>query len=419
VNIVPADIGLLRSPREVLFGRGVRVALPRIIAAHGASVFICTDPVIVKTPGFTETLRDLQATGLRCTVWAVTEPELPLDAVNQAITAARTADPEVLLGFGGGSAIDLAKLVALGLSSDLPLSAHYGENLVPAGLVPIVAVPTTAGTGSEVTPVAVLADPDRAIKVGISSPELIPATALVDPDLTISCPATVTAFSGIDALTHAIESYSAQPRTLDLAGPLPVFIGSNRISAALGLEAAAAIAPALGVAVEDPANVTARTSMSYGSLLAGLAFGVGGTHLSHALQYPIGQLTHTPHGLGVGLLLPYVMEACLPTARQAITELGQAMGVGGNDPDVAAEATIRWVVDLRRQIGIPHTLTDIGVRPEDLPRIQELAGGVARLVANTPAHDPRALLEPVLRNALDGGSDIFSTSRLNSTGMTP
>jgi alcohol dehydrogenase len=418
VNVVPADIGLLRSPREVLFGVGVRLALPRIIRAYGASVFICTDPVIVQTPGFQQTLRDLQAADLHCTVWSVTEPELPLAAVYQAIAAARSANPEVLLGFGGGSAIDLAKLVAVGLASELPLSAHYGENLVPAGLVPIVAVPTTAGTGSEVTPVAVLADPDRALKVGISSPELIPATAVVDPELTISCPAKVTAFSGIDALTHAIESYSAQPRNLDLAGPLPVFIGSNRISAALGLEAAAAIAPALGAAVDNPGNIEARTSMSYGSLIAGLAFGVGGTHLSHALQYPIGQATHTPHGLGVGLLLPYVMEACLPSARQAFTELGQAMGVGGDQPDEAAEATIRWVVDLRRQIGIPHTLADIGLHAEDLPRIAELAGGVSRLVANTPAGDPQALLEPVLRNALNGGSDIFTPSHVTSTGVT-
>ena len=419
MNSVPADIGLLRSPREVLFGAGVRTALPRIIRAHGTTVFICTDPVIVKTPGFQDTLHDLEAAGLRCTVWSVTEPELPLAAVHQAIAAARSANPDVLLGFGGGSAIDLAKLVAVGLASDLPLSAHYGENLVPAGLVPIVAVPTTAGTGSEVTPVAVLADPARALKVGVSSPELIPAAAVVDPELTISCPAKVTAFSGIDALTHAIESYSAQPRTLDFAGKLPVFIGSNRISAALGLEAAAAIAPSLAAAVHHPSNIEARVSMSYGSLTAGLAFGVGGTHLSHALQYPIGQLTHTPHGLGVGLLLPYVMEACLPTAREAFTELGQAMGVAGHQPDEAAEATIRWVVDLRRRIGIPHTLADIGLHADDLPRIEELAGGVARLVANTPAVDPQALLEPVLRNALNGASDIFPAPHLTSTGVTP
>jgi alcohol dehydrogenase len=200
---------------------------------------------------------------------------------------------------------------------------------------------------------------------------------------------------------------------------MPVFIGSNRISAALGLEAAAAIAPALAPAVDNPGNIEARTSMSYGSMIAGLAFGVGGTHLSHALQYPIGQLTHTPHGLGVGLLLPYVMEACLPTARQAFTQLGLAMGVTGDHPDAAAEATIRWVVDLRRQIGIPHTLADIGLHADDLPGIAELAAGVARLVSNTPSGDPQALVEPVLRNALNGASHIFPAPHLISTGVTP
>lgn len=406
------EIGLLRAPREVLFGVGARHALGRVLSGIGSKAFVCTDPVIARTPAFAEAISGVRTSGVEVTVFPTTEPELPLDNVTVAVDTARTVHPDAIVGFGGGSALDLAKLVALGLVTRAPLSDFYGENRIPSKVLPVVAAPTTAGTGSEVTPVAVLTDPSRGSKVGISSPYLVPAAAIVDPELTLTCPPAVTAFSGIDALTHAIESYSARTQALDLSHDLPVFVGANRLSASLGLEAAAALAPNLVKAVTQGADRHARTAMAYGSMLAGLAFATAGTHLSHAIQYPIGDATHTPHGLGVGLLLPYVMEACLPTAVGQFASIGKAMGVTetGMGTDGAAVATIRFVVKLRHCIGVPHTLSRIGLSRRDLPRIIEQASAIGRLVNNAPGADPRELIAPVVENAFAGTSEIFATN---------
>ncbi|BBX94833.1 iron-containing alcohol dehydrogenase [Mycobacterium lacus] len=406
------EIGLLRAPHEVLFGAGARHALGRVLSGMGSRAFVCTDPVIAGTLAFAEAISEIRDCGIEVAVFAATEPELPLGNVTVAVDTARTVFPDAVVGFGGGSALDLAKLVALGLVTNAPLADFYGENCIPSKVLPVIAVPTTAGTGSEVTPVAVLTDPSRNSKVGISSPYLVPVAAVVDPELTLTCPPAVTAFSGIDALTHAIESYSARTHTLNLSHPLPVFVGANRLSAAFGLEAAGALARNIVTAVTQGRDLGARTAMAYGSMLAGLAFATAGTHLSHAIQYPVGDATHTPHGLGVGLLLPYVMEACLPTAVGQFARIGEAMGVteSGTGTDGAAVAAIRFVVTLRHRIGVPHTLSRIGLSRRDLPRIIEQAAAVGRLVSNAPGADPRQLIAPVVERAFAGTSDIFSNS---------
>lgn len=412
-GLCPSATGVLRPPAEVLFGNGSRASLPRVLADLGTRVFVCSDPVIAETADFAHFVGAARERGLDIAAYSDVEPELPLAGVARATDVARRHGPDVVVGYGGGSTLDLAKLLAITLVTDEPLANFYGENLVPAGVLPVVAVPTTAGTGSEATPVAVVADPSRALKVGISSPRLVPVAAVVDPELTYTCPAPVTAFSGIDALTHAIESASARQHALDLTGQLPVFVGANALSGVLARQAAAAIAPNLAIAVREPGNAAARDHVAYGSLLAGMAFGTGGTHLSHALQYPIGDATHTPHGLGVGLLLPYVMEACLPFSRPVLADLARAMGAcdDGLADDEAAVAGIRSVVELRATIGVPHTLAEIGVGQGDLNQLGLLASQVGRLVNNTPASDPRTLIVPVLSSAWNGRSDIFAHAR--------
>src|SRR5207302_7734368 len=182
--------------------------------------------------------------------------------------AGRTA-PRCMIGLGGGSSIDLAKLVALGVAHGEDLRSFYGEEQVPGPIAPVIAMPTTAGTGSEVTPVAVLTDPEAVLKVGISSRYLIPTYALVDPILTHGCPPSVTAHAGIDALAHAIEAYTAARRQLPL-GSDAVFVGKNSLSDALALVAVSNIAPNLPAASRDEPD--ARAAVAYGSLCAGLAF---------------------------------------------------------------------------------------------------------------------------------------------------
>ena len=210
--------------------------------------------------------------------------------------------PDVVLGLGGGSNLDLSKAVALLVRYPAALSTYYGENNVPGPIAPVVAVPTTAGTGSEVSPVAVVADPERAMKVGIASRALIPKWAVVDPALTVSCPASVTAHSGMDALAHAIESFCARVRTD--CSPHAIFVGKNPMSDVLATKAISAIAKFLPRAVAQPSDREARQEMALASLLAGMAFSSAGTAAVHALQYPVGEATHTPHGLGNAVFCP-------------------------------------------------------------------------------------------------------------------
>jgi alcohol dehydrogenase len=245
-----------------------------------------------------------------------------------------------------------------------------------------------------VTPVAVVADPGRRLKVGISSLHLIPRVAICDPELTRSCPPSVTAFSGIDALAHAVEAFTARARPRAWAAyPGEVFQGKTVFTDRLAIEAVAAIGSSLERAVADGDDIDAREQMLYGSLCAGIAFGNAGTAGAHALQYPIGAETSTPHGLGVGLLLPYVLRYTRASCSRELDEVAVALGVD----DAIAE-----IARLSAAVGVPRTLADIGVAEEALPEIAKQAATVTRLVSNSPRElDVNSLLS-ILREAWSG-----------------
>jgi alcohol dehydrogenase class IV len=394
--------GTLRLPAAIHFGFGSRAALPEVVRGLGRRVFIVVDPFLAVTDFFRDVHSGLETAGLATNVYTDIRPELPVDTLTEAARAASDFGPDVILGYGGGSALDAAKLVALLLAYPAPLSTYYGENAVPGPVLPLVAVPTTAGTGSEVTPVAVISDPDRELKVGISSPFLIPSAAIVDPELSMGAPALVTAYSGIDALVHAVESYTAAPHDLDWSGTLPVFAGRNVLSAPLSLEAVRKIGSSLGTAVGNPGNRDARRDMAYGSLVAGMAFGTTGTHLSHALQYPIGALTKTPHGLGTGMMLPFVLQACAPAIPERLAHIGDALGVALGTTAERAAAAIEAVERICEEIGLPKSLREIGIDKTQLPKIAELAAGAKRLVAIAPVTADETFLHRILEAAFEG-----------------
>jgi alcohol dehydrogenase len=398
----PAALGVLRAPDAVHFGRGARASLAPAVARLGSRALVVVDPFLAGTPAFAESLAELDAAGVAVRVHDEVIPELPVESVVAAAESARTWNPDVVVAYGGGSALDLGKLVALLLSHPGPLSRYYGENQVPGPVLPIVAVPTTAGTGSEATPVAVVSDPDRELKVGVSDATLVPRVAIVDPDLTIGAPAAVTAYSGIDAIVHCAESYTAIDRVPDWSAQLPIFVGRNRMSALLALDGLAAMNGALPRAVADGSDLEAREQMAWGSLLGGMAFGSGGTHLSHALQYPIGSLTHTPHGLGTGLMLPYVLQACLPQTVDRLAEMAAVLGVGGGSEGDDAQAAIDRLAAITVEIGLPASLADLGLARAQLPHVAELASGVTRLVALSSRAATPDLLERILDAAFDG-----------------
>ena len=391
--------GTLRLPARMHVGFGVRDRLVTELPAPSERVFAVIDPFLVGSPLWEGLRRHLEDAGRQVRVFAEVTPELPVESLSVAADDAAAFGAQVIVAVGGGSALDAGKLIALLLTHGGPLSDYYGENRVPGPVLPVVALPTTAGTGSEVTPVAVVADTARVLKVGVSSPYLIPAVALVDPELTMAAPATVTAFAGIDALVHAVESYTAATITAVPGDELPVFTGRNVLTAGLSLEAAGRLHRWLPVAVRDGADRRARAELAIGSLQAGMAFGPTGTHLSHALQYPIGAETKTPHGLGTGLLLPYVLDVLRQDAGAAarIAEVGAAIGV-----DVDAAAVVDALVALNRTIGVPADLRQLGIQAAGLPRIAELAGQGKRLIGIAPVTADRALLEEILGRAHAG-----------------
>lgn len=396
------SFGLLRLPASIAFGAGSRSSIPRTVAALGNRVLVVCDPFLSSSEAFTQLVKELGARDLTVTVDTKVVPELPVSVVEDAIARALQTDPQVIIGFGGGSALDLAKLIALGIAHGTPLNRFYGENQVPGPVIPLVAVPTTSGTGSEVTPVAVLADPDRELKVGISSPYLIPKAAVVDPQLMIGAPPAVTASAGADALVHAIEAYTSNNHAPQWAGQLPVFVGENLLSSSLALEAIRLIGQSLRSAVQDGQDFEARSKMAYASLLAGMAFGTAGTHLSHAIQYPVGALTHTPHGLGTGMLLPYVMQALLATDAQRLANIATALGVAAGTTEESAHNAIDEVAAIMADIGLPIDLAAIGVKESDLPRIVELSLTVRRLVANSVIEPTEENITRIVRAAFNG-----------------
>lgn len=389
------DLGVLRSPESVRFGAGAAGQTGAVVARYGKRVVVCTDDNLASSPSLGLVTDSIRRAGCEVEVLAAAEPELPLPGVEAAIATAAAMKPDCLVALGGGSSLDLAKLVGLGLSAGLPLQRWYGENAVPGPTIPVVALPTTAGTGSEVTPVAVLTDPDRALKVGISSEHLIPRAAICDPLLTHGAPTQVAAFAGIDALAHAIEAYCAvaRPSWEDMAGR--VFVGRNVLSDTFALRAIGLIGKALpDIGRGAPAT---HEAMTLGSLNAGLAFGTAGTGLAHALQYPVGARTHTAHGLGIGLLLPFTMAYNAAAVPTRMADVARALGAGED-----AAAAVRRVRELALAVGIPAGLADIGVPAGDLPTIAEQALTITRLIENNARAADGGDLLAVLEEARDG-----------------
>jgi len=395
--------GVLRAPNLLYFGSGARASIAPEARKIGGRLGIIVDPFFLDSPDFAAVLRGLDESGVSHRVFSEVIPELPLDSIDAAASALGTLSPDALLGYGGGSAIDLAKLVALKVSLPGPISSYYGENQVDGPVLPVIAVPTTAGTGSEVTPVAVVSDPTRALKVGVSDPALIPRVAIVDPDLTIAAPPSVTAFSGIDALAHAIESYTAREQVPNWSATLPVSIGANRLSSVYALEAVDALGSSLVAAYRDGTDRTARRNNSYGATMAGIAFGNAGVHLGHAIQYPLGALTKTPHGMGTGMLLPHVMRACLPFRSERLAEIAEVLspGVVGS-AEARAQHGIDRVTDICRAIGLPASLREMGVAAGDLDDIVEKSIGITRLAGNAPFEVTFERVQSIVRSAFHG-----------------
>lgn len=373
------QFGTIRAPREILFGPGQRHALPAVARRMGGRALVVTDERMAGDPTFQDMVEALQAAGLAVQVEAGTLPDVPVASALAAADARRGFAADLVIGVGGGSCLDMAKCLALLLTHGGKPQEYYGELMVPGPVLPLIAVPTTAGTGSEVTPVAVLSDEGRSLKVGISSPHLIPQAAICDPELTMTCPPGLTAIAGADALTHAIEAFTATRRPLTPGlSQERVFIGKNALSDQFALRAIALLWQGLETACKDGANAEARGKVMLGATLAGLAFGVAGTAAAHAIQYPIGALTHTAHGTGVACLMPYVMGWNAPAIAPELAEMAGAMALSSGDQVIPA------ISGLFARIGIPRSLRELGLAEDRLDWVAEQSLGITRLIQNNP-----------------------------------
>jgi alcohol dehydrogenase len=386
INAV-TSFSAIRLPTEILFGKGQRQALPAVARRLGQRALVCTDERFAASEDFAQLLGGLHEAGLAVLVDNRVLPDVPRDSAADCAEAARSFAPDLVIGIGGGSCLDMAKCAALLLSHGGRLQDYYGEFKVPGPVLPIIAVPTTAGTGSEATPVAVISDPDRTLKVGISSPYLIPKAAICDPDLTRSCPPGLTAIAGADALTHAIEAFTAlrRPPSAELAQK-HVFIGKSALTDHFALLTIRLIGRSLERAWRDGSDEEARADVMMAALAGGCAFGTAGTAAAHAIQYPVGAQTHTAHGLGVATLLPYVMRFNRGAALTEMAEIALALGLPGEgrSQEALADAAIDEVTRLFAAIGIPPTLAGLGVPADKLPWIGEQALGIERLIKNNP-----------------------------------
>lgn len=392
------------SAGQLVFGPGAVRELGEHTGRLGVRrALVVTDRALVAAGVVAPAVESLRAAGIAVDVFDEGEPEPSIALAERCAAAARAARPDGLVGLGGGSAMDLAKAVAVLVTHGGAARDYLGENRVPGPILPLVCVPTTSGTGSEVTAGAVLTDTEQQLKIGLMSNYLRPRVAVVDPRLTWSCPRQVTADSGIDALTHAIEAYTA----VDNAEfPLPpdersCYQGRNPLGDCLAERAIELVGRHLARAVDEPADAEAREGMALAATLAGLAFSNVGVALVHAMEYPVGGAVHVSHGAGNGLLLPYVMRFNAPRRARELGRVAELLGesIAGLEPEAAADRAIDAVERLRARIGIPHRLRELGVSAEQLPGFAAKAAGIRRILRVNPRPAAEAEILDVYRAA--------------------
>ena len=337
----------------------------------GENILFVTDPGMVANGLVGPVVNTLRAAGLRVTIFDQVQADPPEAIILQAADMARHVSGVV--GFGGGSSLDVAKLAALLAASGQPLAEAYGIGNAKGPRLPLVLVPTTSGTGSEVTPISIVTT-GALEKMGVVSPLILPDVAVLDPELTLGLPAHVTAATGIDAMVHAIEAYaSANPN-------------NNPVSRALAVEALCLMGRVLQRAVDTPGNIEARSDMMLGSMLAGQAFANSPVAAVHALAYPIGGHYKVPHGLSNALVLPHVLRFNAEAAPLAYAELlphvfPQVSDTGVGD---AAVKFVEGMAALSRACGLPQNLRDVGIEKEALPMLACDAMNQTRLLVNNP-----------------------------------
>lgn len=348
-------------------------------------VLLVTDAGITKLGLADDALTSLMAAGIDALVFDQVEADPADHIILKAAEIAVDEGIELVIGFGGGSSMDVAKLVAILAKGEQQLAEMYGVGMVRSSRLPLVLVPTTAGTGSEVTPISVVTT-GATTKMGVSDRALLADLAILDATLTTGLPRHVTAATGIDAMVHAIEAYTSK-------------IKKNPISDTLAVSALVMLGSSIVRACDAPEDLTARRDMLVGAMLAGQAFANAPVGAVHALAYPLGGHFHIPHGHSNSLVLPHVLRFNQPVAAPMYSALASAVGLAADGPGDNTAAFIRWLEDITEATGIERRLRDMKITEADLPMLAKDAMLQERLLVNNPRDMSEAEAFAIYREA--------------------
>ncbi|MEP0154421.1 iron-containing alcohol dehydrogenase [Pseudophaeobacter sp.] len=366
---------IFNTTKSLVFETGASARLSEVAGQTlGKSVLLVTDPGLRQLGLADPAIASLEAAGHSVAVFDKVEADPSRDTLLQAVEFGREAGATGVLGFGGGSSLDVAKLVALLLGSGEDLDEAWGVAQAKGPRLPLVLVPTTAGTGSEVTPVSIITVGAEE-KRGVSSPVILPDIAVLDADLTVGLPAHITAATGVDAMVHAIEAYASKSAN------------NNPLSKMLAREALRLLGANIETAVFNGQDKDARGAMLLGSMLAGQAFANSPVAAVHALAYPIGGTFHIPHGLSNALVLPHVLRFNAPDAHMLYAEIAadafpQIAEIEGSQARCAA--FIDALADLSKHLGMKTRLRDVDIPKEAIAKMASDSMVQQRLLVNNP-----------------------------------
>ncbi|MFW8600844.1 iron-containing alcohol dehydrogenase [Desulfobacterota bacterium M19] len=381
----------VNQPTKIHFGCGVISNLAAVIRDCGGSkAFVVADPGLRQAGLLDTVINPLVDAGLPYELYTDITPEPGLTLADKGAELARAAGSDCLVGVGGGSAMDVAKAISILLTNGGKAEDYLGLGKIRKPGLPKIMVPTTAGTGAEVSFTAVFINERTRSKGGMNGDPLYPEAALLDPELTISLPPGITASTGIDAFTHAIEAFVSSQ--------------ANGMSDMYAMRALELISANLGKAYANGGNVEARYNMLLGSLLAGKALAIAGVGLVHAMAYPLGGMFGIPHGLANAVLLPYVLNYNLIGAPEKYAVAAGIMGceVANKSDREAANSVVEAVYNLNMDIGIPATLAELKIPADQIPEMAEIALTVTRPVENNPRQPGIDDVITVYQSAMQG-----------------
>ncbi|MFC1717298.1 iron-containing alcohol dehydrogenase family protein [Candidatus Poribacteria bacterium] len=379
----------MRFPTKIVFGQNCVDQIGAEACEYGDRALLVTGRSAMRKAGVVDKITDLlKASEFKeVHVYDQVEHDPSTETVDRGAELAREGGDDVVIGIGGGSALDAAKAIACMVKNEVSVAEYQlGREIEQPGL-PFIAIPTTAGTGAEITKNAVLTNKEKEIKQSVRSPLMIAKVAIVDPLLTVTMPPDVTAATGMDALTQAIESY--------------VTLASNPISDTLALRAISLISQNLARAFTDGGDIDAREGMALGSLMSALAFANSSLGAVHGLAHPMGGLFDVPHGVSCALLLPYIMEYNLPVRITKYAQIAEAMGQNiseARSEEDAARMAVMAARELISLLQLPQHLRDVGIFQYDIITIAGAARGSS--LNNNPRSTTPASLQEILSAAL-------------------